>query len=272
MSSERTPPSSSVPDLLIERLALEDLDPALAAAVRARLEAAGGAQRLADLAASNSEILAAHPPAAVQAEVQRRLGAGGPVASPVAPARRFLRGWPGGLALGMATAAAAVVLVVRRPDPGVLAPEVGPPSSSPAGETIVLKGLRPHLIIYKKTASGPARLTDQSRVRPGDTLQVAYVAAGHRFGVVASQDARGSVTFHLPTEGGRAAALGQQGETPAANAFELDDSPGFERFVFVTADEPFSISVVLEALRAGADAGLPRGASMTTIVLPKEVR
>jgi hypothetical protein len=271
MSSERTPPSSSVPDLLLERLALEDLDPATAAAVRARLEAAGGAQRLADLAASNSAILAAHPPAAVQAEAQRRLGAAGPIASPVAPARRILRGWPGGLALGVATAA-AVVLVLRRPDPGVLAPGVGPPSSSPAGETIVLKGLRPHLIIYKKTASGPARLTDQSRVRPGDTLQVAYVAAGHRFGAVASQDARGSVTFHLPTEGARAAVLGQQGETPAANAFELDDSPGFERFVFVTADEPFSTSVVLEALRAGADAGLPRGASMTTVVLPKEVR
>ena len=46
-------------------------------------------------------------------------------------------------------------------------------------------------------------------VRKGDTLQLGYVAAGKRFGVIASIDARGTVTLHLPETpgpGGRAGA------------------------------------------------------------------
>ena len=80
------------------------------------------------------------------------------------------------------------------------------------------------------------------------------------------------MTFHLPVGGGPAAALTDRGEIAVANAFELDDSPGFERFAFVTSDEPFQASVVLDVLRANAKAALPADATVTETVLTKEVR
>jgi hypothetical protein len=264
MSTER----EAVPDLMLERLALADLDPESAADVRSRLEAAGQTGRLGEIEASNTAILAAHPPAAVFEEVQRRMAQREVAAS--STSRKGHRWLPWSSLLLSATAAAALVLVIRpTPKPGEDATRA---AASEGREIITLKGLRPHLIIYKKTASGPARLTDKSPVHPGDTLQVAYVAAGRRFGVVVSQDARGSVTLHLPTGGSQAAELAAQGETAAANAFELDDSPGFERFVFVTSNEPFATSMALEALRSKDKPKLPAGVTISEIVLAKKER
>jgi hypothetical protein len=258
-----------VPDLLVERLLLDDLDPATAADVRARLVATGGLSRLTEVQASNSAILSAHPSAAVLAEVRRRLGDS---RSELAAARRS-RGVTSALwALG-ATAAVAILLVVTRPGP---APgESGTPASpSRPAETITAKGLRPHLVIYRKTPAGPERLTDASRVRPGDHLQVAYVAAGRRFGIVASQDARGTVTLHLPAAGAQAVPLADRGEIAVANAFELDDSPEFERFVFVTSNDPFPASAIVEALRRKSKdkPPLPPGTAMMEVVLVKEAK
>jgi hypothetical protein len=253
--------SNPVPDLLIERLALRDLDPERAADVRSRLEAAGDLTRLGEIEASNRAILAAHPPSLVFAEVQRRLARDG--LEPASRPRELVgRPWLG-LALGaLAAATAVVVLVPRAPRP-----------SRQAGETITLKGPRgPHLVIYRQTPEGPARLTDTARLHAGDMVQVAYVAGGRRFGVVATQDARGSVTFLLPTGGSQAAELADAGERATANAFELDDSPGFEKFVFVTSDVPFQKSAVLEALRSRDGSRLPRDAAWSELVLAKETR
>jgi hypothetical protein len=247
-----------MPDLLVERLALGDLDPQEAAETRARLTATGELGRLTEIEESNRLILTAHPAASTWVEVQRRLGERART-MPAHPRRRLV--WTS-LSLG-AAAVAAIVLVVTRP----MAPASG--TSDPA-ETIRVKGLRPHLIIYKKTTAGPTRLSDTSRVRAGDTLQVAYVAAGRRFGMVLSEDALGGVTFHLPAGGGPAAPLTDPGEVAAANAFKLDDSPGFERFVFVTSDEPFSAALGLEALHAKAKPTLPPGTTVTEIVVTKE--
>jgi hypothetical protein len=259
---------SPVPDLLIERLALGELDPQRAADLRSRLEATGRLACLAEIERSNRAILAAHPPATVLAEVQRRLGEVRP--SRARGPRGALASSGGRLALA-AAAAAAILALVARPGP---TPSERSRSSPPSEgqETIALKGLRPHLVIYRKTPAGPARLTEASRIHAGETLQVAYVAAGRRFGVVLSQDARGSVTFHLPTGGTQAAALKDGGETATSHAFELDDTPGFERFVFVTADEPFSTPEVLDALRSKDGSRLPPGATWTELALLKEGR
>jgi hypothetical protein len=107
-----------------------------------------------------------------------------------------------------------------------------------------------------------------ARVRKGDTLQLGYVAAGRRFGVIASIDARGTVTLHLPETPGPAAALERDGERALAHAFELDDSPGFERFVFVAADSLFTTADVTSALAAGH--AFPTSLSTVEITLKKE--
>jgi hypothetical protein len=77
------------------------------------------------------------------------------------------------------------------------------------------------------------------------------------------------VTFHLPISGRDAVALTDGGEVPASNAFELDATPGYERFVFVTSDQPFPASAVRDVLGGKK---LPPGLSVMDLVVMKEVR
>lgn len=262
----------AVPDLLVERLALGDLDPEGAADVRARLQATNSAA-LDEVAASNQAILDAHPAAAVLAEARRRM-------EHAASARARSTGRHRWVWLTGAFGAAAAAVVIFAGERHAIDPSrVDRPGAGAAQDDVIRKrGLRPHLIVYKKTPDGPARLVPGGHARPGDLLQVAYVSAGRRYGIVASQDAVGTITFHLPTSGTEAVPLTDGGEVPAANAFELDASPGYERFVFVTSDRPFPASAVVGLLRAQRDpaqrdrARLPPALSMMDLTVIKEVR
>lgn len=252
-----------VPEWLVERLAKGDLPPEAAADVRSRLEAAGELDRLSDLEASDRALLAAHPPAAVAAEVERRVRQEEAHRARERRARRPSFALP---AAAVALAASLLVFVaVMRPDPRPGG------ERSPAGETVTARGLRPRLVVYRKTGADADRLDAASRARPGDVLQLAYVAAGRPYGVVASVDARGQVTLHLPETPGTAPHLVPQGETALPHAFELDDSPGFERFVLVTADAPFSTDVVVDALRPNGRP-LPDGITATEVLVTKELQ
>lgn len=255
-------PPDRVPDWWVERLATGELDRRTAARIQARLAESNALDRLDQIADSNRALLAAHPPAAVAEEVERRLAQR---TGQEAPRRILSAGW---LVPGLAVGASALIglwLVVLTPEPP--ASQVSPATS---GETVVSKGLAPHLAIYKKVATGATRLAASSRVRAGDVLQVAYVSAGRRYGVIASVDGLGAVTLHLPETPGRAAGLVPSREVPVPHAFELDASPGFERFVFATSDAPFTTALVVEALSSGDLARLPESVAVTDIRLEKE--
>jgi hypothetical protein len=256
-----------VPDWFVERLVANDLSPSAAARIRARLEASGELHRVGELEASNAAILAEHSAADVAVEVQRRLhqrNDGAHERTSTIP-RLATR------AFAIASAVALVgALAMRWPaveTPGTTVPLLAAEGSSPK-EMATIKGLSPHVIIYRKTTANPERLSGSTQVRAGDTLQVAYVAAGRRFGVVASVDATGSVSLHLPERPGGASPLVGQAETPLPHAFELDDSPGFERFIFVTGDRPFSTTDVVESLRPGG-APLPADLTASDVILQK---
>jgi hypothetical protein len=136
-------------------------------------------------------------------------------------------------------------------------------------ESIGIKGdLKPMLRIYRKTGSGSELLSAHASVHRGDTLQIRYVAAGKRFGVIVSIDARGLVTFHLPESAGSAMALDRDGERALPHAYELDDSPGFERFLFVTSDDPFTTAEIAQALKNGT--ALPARLASFELPLKKE--
>jgi hypothetical protein len=255
-------PSKPVPDWLMERLAAGDLPEAQARTLQDRMASSGGAQ-LAALATSN-------PAEQVVAEVRRRAAPKAPKVRPWAwpgfawgalrgGRRRALAG-PLVLAMG---AVAVVLVLVRTPTN-----RTSLSTEAQKEETITLKGLQPSLGLYRKVASGVERLGQNSRLRPGDIVQMRYIAAGQRYGVVVSADARKAVTLHLPEKPGRAVALEKDGERALAHAFELDDSPGFERFVFVTANVPFDTDLIVRSLRQGLP--LPQGFTLWSMTLHKE--
>jgi len=243
-----------IPDWLLERFAAGDLSERQAKETRERLAAQGEEPRLAALAASNAEILAALPPERVVPEIERRAAA---------RARKASRAVPllGLSAVATCTAGLLAILALRVHHGTVAMP-------SPAQESIGIRGLAPSLRVHRKTKAGSELLAPRARVRKGDTLQLGYVAAGRRFGVIASIDARGTVTLHLPESPGPAAGLEPNGERALAHAFELDDAPGFERFVFVTGDAPFHTADVAAALTSGPP--LSDSLSAFEIILKKE--
>lgn len=158
--------------------------------------------------------------------------------------------------LAVAVLAAAAVAVA------VAVPSVDP--REPSVEVTRSKGaadLRVH-----RVAEGTAeRLAADAAARPGDLLQLSYVAADAAYGMVLSLDGRGVVTVHLPLSGATAVPLDGGGAVALPRAYELDDAPRFERFVLVTGAEPFDVGPVRDAARALA--GRP-DADEAPLVLP----
>jgi hypothetical protein len=226
----------TISDLAVEQMALGERpsDPAAAA-------------RVAEIAASNDEILRAYPPERMREQILRR----------AQRQRRAARAIAWSLA-ATATVAAFVMMV--------------PTLDAPTERT---KGLQPHLLAWRKTAGEPETLGDGARVQRGDVLQLAYIAAGARHGVIVSLDGRGQTTLHFPREPMESTRLSPDGAVLLEDAYELDDAPAFERFFFVTSDGPLDASAVVEAVqrlseqrdlgRTGAPsvAGKSRASSLT---------
>ncbi|WAS93294.1 hypothetical protein [Nannocystis punicea] len=203
---------------------------------------------LAALRASNAAILTAHPAAAVAAEVGRR------VDQRMAEARAHRQhnhAWWFGLPTAVAAAAVAVVML-RPGDPDAPTGEpsvLGDMSNGESADGVRVKGLASHLVLHRQVGEAAEQLRAPARAGAGDVLQVSYVAAGATHGVVASLDGAGVVTLHFPADVGGSTALRQGGAVRLAQAYELDEAPNFERFVFVTADAPLDASRVVAALK-----------------------
>jgi hypothetical protein len=233
-----------IPHWLLERVALGELSPDALADARARLEhERDGDGRLARLAEDSRRTLERHPPAAVAAEVERRRAARARMDS----AREAGRGGWHGLSLGMPVAASLVLLVLSTQ-------RELPPEPAPARAPIIwnvserIKG-EPMLRVHRQGATEPEPLANHARARRGDVLQLSYVSGGRPHGVVVSVDGRGGVTLHHPATLTSSTELAPGEAVTLGHAYELDDAPGFERFLFVTSDAPLDVATVLEAAR-----------------------
>jgi hypothetical protein len=250
-----------VSDWQLERLAHGDLPAEQAARLRARLEQEpGGVARLAALLESDREIVQRLPPAVVAAEVRRRLAR--------APGRRPTPSWMWAFQ-GLALGAAGLLLVMG----GLRFGRQLTPQGAAEAESEVTreKGTkRPHLAVFRKQNDHADRLASGAAVHAGDVVQLAYFSAGRPFGVIVSIDARGTITPHLPAAAaGSAVRLAEPGETLLPSSYELDNSPGFERFVLVTGPAPFATAAVIESLRPGGPP-LPPSLSLVDLTLRKE--
>jgi hypothetical protein len=135
-------------------------------------------------------------------------------------------------------------------------------------EGIRLKGLEPHLAIFRKTDSGAEPLHPGEKARPGQFLRIGYQAGGYPYGAILSVDGNGNVTRHWPAEGNRAGRL-ENGEALLPSSFELDGAPDYERFYFVVSKKPFELNPLLQSLHENEslpDLGKFKAAKDTRIV------
>jgi hypothetical protein len=214
--------SHRLPDLLLERYVLGEVSNDERRLVEDHLQQHAQCQaRLAAIAASDADILATYPATEMVPVIE------GKAARSPSPQRRS---WRLGLALGAPALAVA----------GLLAVTLGPGSQRAVESTRIveptrIKGLVPKLFVHRQRGEQAERLTDGSTAREHDVLQLSYVAAGHRHGVILSIDGRGSVILHHPTAMDGDTTLLPTGEAALPHAYELDDAPSFERFFLITA-------------------------------------
>jgi hypothetical protein len=260
----------TVPDWLLERLALGELDADTAADVRRRLAAEGRSvdDVMAAVAASNRDILADHGATPTVAAIRQRAARAAAAERPARKSTFFLFGAPLALA-GMA----AVLLVARPWHHGTFHDELG--------ESIFIKDgdqSLGRLYVYRHRANGDQRLTDGARAARGDLVQLAYGSGAGGYGVLLSIDGAGKVTLHLPEkQDGTAPVLRAARETRLPSAYELDDAPVFERFFLVRSTAPFSVATAVEAARALAaqpaarkqSLALPPGFEQISLALDK---
>lgn len=245
MTTDR--PRHRLPDVELEQYLLGELSARDTARIARLLEEDPASRsRLAALEQSNREILQRYP-----ADVMgRRIRDGLERPTPSPPTAWSIRPWPATALLG--GVAALVVLLAGLPSRFL--PSATRDAPDRGAERVKGEGSR--LTLHRRSGDGSEALADGARVRPGDVIRIAYQSEGRAYGVIASVDGRGEVTRHLPLTGDRAARLVTGGPVLLDFALELDDEPRWERFYFVTADTPFAVAPVLQALRR-IDMGRP---------------
>lgn len=147
------------------------------------------------------------------------------------------------------------------------------------GEVTRIKGPGSELYIYRKKRNSAELLVNNRRVRERDLLQIAYYSADDDHGVVLSLDGRGTVTLHYPRSASAATRIEKNRKILIPSSYELDDAPGFERFIFVTSKRDIDVTRVLNAARkiAAAPESAKKGeltidipCRQTSVVLLKE--
>lgn len=149
-----------------------------------------------------------------------------------------------------AAASPAPAAPAGSPEPAL--PAAGPSAiaaATPAPDEngVRLKGLEPHLAIFRKTPAGSEPLHPGQKTRPGEVLRIGYQSAGFPYGAILSVDGNGNVTRHWPASGERSGRL-QGGEALLPSSFELDAAPDYERFYFVVSKKPFALDPLLRSL------------------------
>jgi len=235
-----TTSSTPVPELLLEQLALGEIEPADERWLRSQLDAAEIERRIAALRAADARFHAQHPAEPILNAIDAKLRIERAKRDVDARSKLPMRA----LLPSLAVIGCALFFLARPATNDSVGPRIELP------EKILIKGLAPHLVLYRRVGERADTLSDGAEARRGDMLQVGYVAAQAEHGVIVSIDGAGAVTLHFPDSEVASTQLQGKGEQLLMHAYELDAAPSFERFVFVTGKKPIDVTKVLEAARS----------------------
>ena len=239
-----------VPDILIEQYVLGELPEEQAREVE---QSEGFAARVAAIEQDNAQFAERYPAQAYVPRIRNRSEA----QTDPAPSRGRSRTGSRGrtvryfaIAMPGAAAIVAFALIVF----GGIGVETDPAVSADQ-EIVRLKGARPQISVFRASGTGTGeaeQLEDGALARAGDRIQIAYNAGDAPYGMIVSIDGRGATTLHYPLTASAEPVLEPGGSEQLPYAYQLDDAPAFERFYFITSGETFSVSDVLESVRAQA--------------------
>jgi hypothetical protein len=249
---------TSIPDWLVERAALDEVSPAN----QRRIDGADPVElqaKVAALHAENAAELAAYPAAPAVAQIAARIAA-------ERRRRAQRRYW----LLGAMTSAAAVAVAIL-----VMRPASTPQTRDDDPEITRVKGAS-RLLAFRLAGDHVEQLGPDTLAKPGDIIQLRYNAGGQRYGIIASIDGAGAVTLHYPASEDASPTLDPKTKA-LPNAYELDDAPRFERFFFITDNQPLDVKATLTNLRELARRGdadtarleMPDGMRLTSLRLRK---
>lgn len=281
-----------VPDVMVELLLLGELEPDEAETIRARLNADGD-PRISEIERSNQRLLAQYPVDEAVADLRAALEAAEASGQNAGPSNPALPAEAPALAADEAQAevvlpltrrnvvwasalvavAAALVLAwslrealpTTEPEPATRVSMTQIPEPPSVGRRH--KGSQ-RLIVFRQGSDDALQPGDD--VAEGDVLQLAYATAGEPYGVIVSLDGAGEVTLHWPAEATDSTELGT-GVVRLDYAYELDDAPGFERFVFVASAQPLSPNAVMDAAQAVASGTDPVHAALHVDAASRQV-
>lgn len=164
-----------------------------------------------------------------------------------------------GGAHGSPTATGAAMVAVDRATRTVLGAEPVPAERAgstakvalvePLDDGIRTKGGAPHRLRLhlRRADGGVVSLRDGDTVPKAAVLQVSLANGPLLWAAVVSVDGAGQATLHLPEVGDSAAHLDE--EVAAPHSFQLDESPGFERFFLIASTRRFSLDEALALVR-----------------------
>ncbi len=233
----------NIPDVTLERFLLGELPPEKMQSIEIKIKQnAEWAIRLEELKQSNKEIIKLYNPEVETRAIERKLHLKTVEENMAKEQKRKTRfaGMP-----WLIPAAGMVTIILFLTFPTVLTDYFQQQSAG----GIRIKGLAPKLEIFYSKNSGPVKLENGDTVNQNDVLQLRYLSAGKKYGAIFSLDGRGSITQHLPEQGDKAVELTHDGMVNLQHAYELDDAPLFERFYFISSDEPFALEKILNSAR-----------------------
>lgn len=228
-------------DLVLEKYVLEELPPEQIASIRRQAEQDKALRRrIEQIHESNIQFADNLPARRALDSIRQRVSASAGLTATLSSRRQPY--WVPALAIAATVVIAlSLVLLPQTADKQLEYDEGGI-------DGVRLKGLEPTLILYKQSASVAKVLSDGAPVHAGDTVQLAYIAAGYQYGAIVSVDGNAAVTLHFPASVIASTQLGQQGENRLAFSYQLDDAPAFERFYFIVSDQPIVPATLLRDL------------------------
>ncbi len=105
------------------------------------------------------------------------------------------------------------------------------------------------LMIYRKNNDDVDLLTKGSLLKASDLIQLAYFSSKDSFGVIFSVDSNGIISLHYPINEKNSPKLIINKKTFLSRAFELDDTPGFERFYFISSNQKINVPILIKNVK-----------------------